>query len=752
LASLAQALPFGIAGQQDVDHPDCDRLICMSDLSAVKPSVAAAGTGLATATHCPYCALQCGMIIHGKSSFPSLSPDEFFSVNKGSLCIKGWTAAEALNHPERLLRPLARNAAGRLSLVSWEDAYARIASAIKDTQAKYGKNAVAVLSGGSMTNEKAYLIGKFARVALGTRNIDYNGRFCMSSAAAASIKALGVDRGLPFPIEDIPNAEVILLVGSNPAETMPPLMQYFEKQRLNGGRLIVVDPRRSETAAKAAFHLKVTPGADAALANGILHLLVRDGAIDEDYIRRRTEGFERVRAEVAAYWPDRVERITGVPEAQMAQVAMLLAHANTAMIISGRGSEQQSQGVNNTLAWINIALALGLAGKPYSGFGTLTGQGNGQGGREHGQKADQLPGYRRIDDPVARKHIAAIWGVDESEIPGPGKSAYDLMNALGGEIKALLTFAFNFTVSSPDANAVKERVGKLDFFCVSDFFLSETAKMADVVLPSAQWAEEDGTMTNLEGRVIRRRRAMPPPGEARSDLETLCELAEHLGRGEFFRYENAEDVFNELRRASAGGPADYSGVTYDKIDELGGVHWPCPADDHPGSPHLFRDAFPTPSGKARFHAVRHAPPAEEPDGEYPYFLTTGRALAHYQSGTQTRRIEKLLEMLPDAYAELHPNTARRHGLAEGGAVTLATRRGSATFRVKLNPGIREDTIFAPFHWGGAESANALTNAALDPVSRMPEFKVCAVKIENPPPQKSSDDNVARGNEVDKNVG
>src|SRR5262249_44929154 len=332
-------------------------------------------------------------------------------------------------------------------------------------------------------------------------------------------------------------------------------------------------------------------GTDAALANGILHLLIRDGAIDESYIRRRTEGFEKVRAEVATYWPDRVERITGVPEAQIMRVANLLATARTAMIMSGRGSEQQSQGVANTLAWINIALGLGLVGKPSSGFGTLTGQGNGQGGREHGQKADQLPGYRRIDDPAARNHVATVWGVDEFEIPGPGKSAYDLMHALGGEIRMLLTFGFNFVVSAPDANAVKERISKLDFFCVSDFFLSETAKLADVVLPATQWAEEEGTTTNLEGRVIRRRRALDPPGEARSDLVMLCELAQRLGRGQYFNYLNTEEVFQELAHATAGGVADYSGITYDKIEQLQGVHWPCGSKDHSGTPHLFCDLF-----------------------------------------------------------------------------------------------------------------------------------------------------------------
>ena len=659
-----------------------------------------------------------------------MNGNEQFPVNQGSLCIKGWTSAEVLHHPDRLLKPLKRNARGVLVPVNWDDALETIASACKSTQAKYGRDAVGVLGSGSLTNEKAYLLGKFARVALGTANIDYNGRFCMSSAAAASIKALGLDRGLPFPVTDIPHAEVILLVGSNIAETMPPLMQYFEAQRASDGQLIVVDPRQTPTAQAATLHLKLIPGTDAVLANGLLHLLIRDGLIDQAYIRERTEGFAQVKGVAATYWPERVERLTGIPEAQLLRTASILGHARTAMILTARGSEQQAQGVNNTLALINLALALGQVGRPFSGFGTITGQGNGQGGREHGQKADQLPGYRKVDDPVARQHIAAVWGVDEAEIPGPGKSAYELMNALGSEIRALLTFAFNFTVSAPDAKAVKERIRKLDFLCVSDFFLSETAQLADVVLPAAQWAEEEGTMTNLEGRVIRRRRALPPPGEARSDLDVLCELAARLGRGRYFSYANAEAVFQELARATAGGVADYSGITYDKIDALQGVYWPCPSEDHPGTPHLFRHSFPTPSGKARFHAVRHLPVAEEPDVDYPYFLTTGRTLAHYQSGTQTRRVEKLQELVAEAYAEMHSNLAQRHGLLEGDSVTLATRRGRAKFRVKLSHGMREDTIFTPFHWGGENSANALTHAALDPISRMPEFKVCAVRIEN----------------------
>jgi assimilatory nitrate reductase catalytic subunit len=659
----------------------------------------------------------------------AISGDEEFPVNNGALCVKGWTAAEPLNHPDRLSRPLKRNARGVLATASWDEAFRTIAEAFQSTQAKYGRDAVGVLGGGSLTNEKAYLLGKFARVGLRTANIDYNGRFCMSSAAAASIKAFGIDRGLPFPVADIARAEVILLAGANPAETMPPLAQYFERSRENGGQLIVVDPRRTLTAQSARLHLRLAPGADAALAGGLLHILIRDGLIDEKYIRERTEGFGEAKAAAAGYWPARVERITGVAERLLVDAAHALGGARSAMILTARGPEQQSQGVNNALAFINLALALGLPGRPFSGFGSITGQGNGQGGREHGQKADQLPGYRRIDDPEARSHVARVWGVEEVEIPGAGKPANELLRSMGDEVRALFTIGFNFAVSAPDAGAVIEAAGRLDFLCSSDFFLSETARMADVVLPAAMWVEEDGTMTNLEGRVIRRRRLKPPPPDVKSDIEIMCELAARLGRGRYFQYANVEEVFNELRRASRGGVADYYGVTWRRIDENQGVYWPCPDESGPGESRLFAHSFPTPSGRARFHAVRHAAPDEEADDEYPLLLTTGRLLAQYQSGSQTRRVEKLREISACPRAEIHPRAAAQYGLRDGETVNLVTRRGVATFKVKVTPNIREDTIFVPFHWGDEQSVNRLTNAALDPISRMPEFKVCAVRVE-----------------------
>jgi assimilatory nitrate reductase catalytic subunit len=683
------------------------------------------------ATHCPYCALQCGMYLKGPRETITVVGNAAFPVNKGGLCVKGWTAPALLSHPDRLRSPLARNAQGTLVPVTWDEALTRIISAFQRTQARYGYDAVGVFGGGSLTNEKAYLLGKFARVALRTSNIDYNGRFCMSSAAAASQKAFGLDRGLPFPLADLPHAQVVLLLGSNIAETMPPMMQYIEAQRSNGGKLIVVDPRFSATASSSTLHLGLTPGSDAALANGLLHILIRDGRIDRDYILERTEGFEQVKAVAATYWPERVERLTGVPEAQLILAAHMLGTATSAMLLTARGVEQQSQGVNNTLAYINIALALGLVGRPYSGYGCLTGQGNGQGGREHGQKADQLPGYRKIDDPVARHYIAGVWGIAESELPGAGKSAYEMLDQLGREegVRTLFVMGSNIAVSAPNSMHIQQRLASLETLIVSDFFLSETAQLADIVLPATQWAEEEGSMTNLEGRVILRKQALEPPPNVWSDTRLLCELAQRMGKGQHFSYDGVEQIFAELRRASAGGIADYSGITYEKIQQNNGVFWPCPSEDHPGTPRLFQERFPTTNGKARFHAIRHLPPAEPIDSEYPLYLTTGRVFAQYQSGTQTRRIEQLNSIMPEPMAEMHPGVAKLHMLSDGDRVTLATRRGSATFTVKITTAIREDTIFVPFHWGGKQSVNRLTNPALDPISRMPEFKVCAVRIE-----------------------
>ncbi|MEU0595011.1 molybdopterin oxidoreductase family protein [Streptomyces ardesiacus] len=736
-----------------------------------------------TPTHCPYCALQCGMnLTPVGSGTVEVSERADFPVNRGALCGKGRTAAQVLAPGVRLTSPLVRSQGGALVPAGWDEALDRIAGSLGRTRARYGADALGVFGGGGLTNEKAYALGKFARVVLGTSQIDYNGRFCMSSAAAAGTRAFGLDRGLPFPLEDVPRTGCVILVGSNPAETMPPSLRYFTELRENGGTLIVVDPRRTRTAEQADLHLAPRPGTDLALALGLLHLVVAEGRVDEAYVEERTSGWEEARAAAMAHWPEHVERITGVSVPELREAVRLFCAPEAAMVLTARGPEQQAKGTDTVGAWINLCLATGRAGRPLSGYGCLTGQGNGQGGREHGQKADQLPGYRRLTDPAARRHVAEVWGVDPDALPGPGRSAYELLDALGSDVRSLLVMGSNPVVSAPRAAHVEERLRSLDFLAVCDVVLSETARLADVVLPVTQWAEETGTTTNLEGRVLLRRRAVTPPEGVRGDLEVLHALAGRLGVEKGFPVD-PEEVFEELRRASAGGPADYSGIDYRRLAREDGVFWPCPAPPphggpalraavtpppaagdtaprpdtaapgaedaaaphpgaptpaaggtapHPGTPRLFLDRFATPDGRARFVPVAHRPSAEEPDEEYPVLLTTGRVVAQYQSGAQTRRVAELNAAAPGPFVELHPRLAARLGAAEGDPLAVVSRRGRAVAPARITTGIRPDTVFMPFHWPGEGRANTLTNPALDPASRMPEFKVCAVRVEAVP--------------------
>ncbi|WP_169951332.1 molybdopterin oxidoreductase family protein [Microbispora sp. H11081] len=696
----------------------------MRAATSTRPADAAVGP---VDTHCPYCALQCGMTLSpaGRASVRVRPRDP----SEGGLCQKGWTAAALLGSPARLTTPLVRDG-GTLRPASWDEALGLVARRIEAIVAERGRDAVAVFGGGGLTNEKAYLLGKFARVALGTSQVDYNGRFCMSSAAAAAHRAFGLDRGLPFPLADLDGADAVLLAGANPAETMPPFLSHL-RRAVDAGGLIVVDPRRTPTAERAALHLAPVPGTDLALALGILHAAVADGHLDHAYVGGRTTGFDEAWRVAAAWWPERAERVTGVAAADQRRAAAILAGAARAYVLTARGAEQHATGVDTVGAWINLALALGLPGRRGSGWGCLTGQGNGQGGREHGQKADQLPGYRRIDDPAARAHVARVWGVEPSTLPGPGRSAFELLDALGtpGGPSALLVFGSNPAVSAPHSSRVADRLAALDLLVVADLVLSETAMAADVVLPITQWAEEDGTMTNLEGRVLLRRRALAPPPGVRTDLEVLHDLAVRLGQPPERFPADPETVFTELRAASEDGPADYSGVTWDRLRAGERLHWPVPrTPGHQGTPRLFLDRFAHPDGRARFVPVDHKGPAEPPDEDFPLYAVTGRVLQHYQSGAQTRRVEELRAAVPGAYVEVHPDTALRAGLLDGAEAVVSGRRGRVRATVRCVPSMRPDVVFLPFHFPGAQRANLVTSPALDPVSRMPEFKVCAVRL------------------------
>ena len=672
-------------------------------------------------THCPYCALQCSMTV---------SPTAEVGADDGGLCRKGWTSADLLTSPYRLTTPQIRDRkGGPLRTCTLDEALDRVVVGIHTAQVA-GPDGVAVFGGGGLTNEKAYLRGTFARVVLRTSQIDYNGRFCMSSAAAAGNRAFGLDRGLPFPLQDIAEAGCVLLVGSNPAETMPPFVQYLQRMRAAGGDLVVIDPRRTPTADAATLHLAPQPGTDLALANGMLFVALEEGLVDEAYITARTTGFDSVRAAVTGWWPGRVERLTGVCEPDLRRAVRLLAGSARSMVLTARGAEQHAHGVDTATSWVNLALALGLPGTPGAGWGTLTGQGNGQGGREHGQKADQLPGYRNISDPAARAHVAAVWGIDPGDLPGPGKSAYELLDSLGdgGGPTALLVFGSNPVVSAPNARHVAQRLASLDLLVVSDLVLSETAAIADVVLPTAQWAEESGTTTNLEGRVLLRRKAVDAPLGVRTDLDILHALSGRLGVETGFPADPVE-VFDELGRASAGGLADYAGITHARLAAGERLHWPCPTAAHPGTPRLFLDRFSTPDSKARFVAVDQPEDREPITEAFPLRLTTGRVAMQYQSGAQTRRISALPG---DAYVELHADLAVRLGISDGERVRVSTARGQVWLAAKVTEAIRPDTVFVPFHWAGKRRANTLTGDWLDPISKMPAFKACAARIDRVP--------------------
>jgi len=691
-----------------------------------------------------------------------------FPTNRGGLCQKGWTSASVLRATDRITTPLLRGSDGALHPASWDEALDVVAAGIARVQDEHGRDAVAVFGGGGLTNEKAYALGKFARTVLRTANIDYNGRFCMASAAAGANRAFGADRGLPFPLADLAGADAVVLLGSNLAETMPPSVQHLAGVRSRGG-LVVVDPRRSATAALTGepgdvgglgdqgVHLQPVPGTDLVVLLALLHVVVTEGLADAEYLAARTSGFDAVRRSVMAWWPERAETVCGVPADRLRCVARLLAAASPARggtgayVLTGRGVEQSSQGTATVTAAINLALALGLPGRVGSGYGAITGQGNGQGGREHGQKADQLPGYRKIDDAVARAHVAAVWGVDPATIPGPGMPAVELLRSLGarpgpegagttyaedGRPRALLVHGSNVVVSAPDADQVAANLRALDLLVVCDLVPSETALLADVVLPVTQWAEEEGTMTSLEGRVIRRRRAVDPPGEARSELWILAELARRLGSDVSFPTDPAV-VFDELARASAGGVADYSGLSHarldaDEDDGGPGLYWPVPSAEHPGTPRTFLDRFATPDGRARMVAVDHVGPSDDVRPDAPLYLVTGRVLQHYQSGAQTRRVAELDRLVPEPFVELHPVLGLRLGVGDGDRARLTTRRGEIEAVARWSDRIRPDTVFMPFHWSGEGSVNRVTTDATDPISGMPEFKVCAVDVRRAP--------------------
>jgi assimilatory nitrate reductase catalytic subunit len=679
-------------------------------------------------THCCYCGVQCGMYLKvAQNRVVGVEPRADFPLNHGMLCPKGATAYQTVNHPDRLLYPLMRRGGKEspLERASWDEVLETIATRFRAIQSEHGRDAVAIYSGSSMTNEKCYLMGKFARVALGTRHTDYNGRLCMSSATGANERSLGIDRAAN-PISDMLHADCIFVIGANVGECFPIITSYLWQARDRGCKLIVADPRQTPIARTADIFLPLRSGTDSALLNAMLCVIINEGLIDEDFIRARTVGWEETKAMALQYLPERVARVCGLRPEAIIEAARMYGRAKAALIYTARGLEHQSKGVDNGVAAANLALATGNFGRPGAGYSTLTGQGNGQGGREMGQKASQLPGERDIEDAEDRAYICSVWDIDEKDLPHAGYPATLMIPAmLRREIRACFMICSNPMVSLPDQHTVERALRSLDLFVVTDFFLSETAELADIVLPGSAWAEDEGTVTSLEGRVIKYNKAVDPPGEARRDWEIVCELARRLGKGQYFNFHSPREIFDELRLCTKGAQADYWGITYEKIETQNGVFWPCPSEEHPGTPRLYEERFGFPDGRARLHPVPYIPPAEEPDEEFPLILTTGRVIYHYLSGNQTRRVPFLKEQAPYPWVEMHEQTASRLGIGDGDWVTVRTRRGEMTVPALIVRSIRPDTLFIPYHYGHQQAVNQLTNPVLEPMLKIPEYKVCA---------------------------
>jgi assimilatory nitrate reductase catalytic subunit len=714
-------------------------------------------------THCCFCGQQCGIKLKVRDNeVIGFEPWEEFPFNRGMLCPKGVKRYLQGSHPDRLLTALARDPSvpSGFRPMSYADAIARTAEAIARIQKEHGPGSVGVLGGASLTTEKTYLLGKFARVCLKTPFIDYNGRLCMVSAGAANKKAFGVDR-TTSPWADMVGTEVIWVAGSNVAECSPITTNYIWQAREMGAKVIVQDPRITPIARTCDLYLPVRPGRDAALFAGVLNLMIERGQVDRDFIEAHTVGFDKVAEYCATWTPARTAEVTGVPERSIRAAAELWGSAKSSFFFHARGIEHHSNGVQNALGTINLVLASGRIGKAHSGYGTIVGQANGQGGREHGQKCDQLPGWRDISNPEHRKYIASVWDVPEASIPGPGVDAYEMFRKIErGEIKALISICFNPKISLPDNQFVTRALEKLEFYAAIDFFLNDTALHADIVLPGSLQEEDEGTVTQVEGRIIKINQAVECPGEARRDWVIIQDLAKALGRPHGFTFESPREIFEELRVASKGGVADYSGVTYEKIDAQMGVFWPCyshdpatgaPTPDHEGTPRLFEPGsfnpvakgagpFYFPDGKARFNVADYRDPVDDASPEYPLFLTTGRVVSQFLSGAQTRRIGPLVKQYPEPRIELHPRLATKLGIADGDWTTCETRRGEITVRAMVVTSIRPDTVFIPYHWPGPKSANRLTVAAQDPISKIPQYKVCGCKVRKAagPPEYASE--------------
>ncbi|MBI3851154.1 MAG: nitrate reductase [Verrucomicrobia bacterium] len=690
-------------------------------------------------TICPYCGVGCGLAVKVRDGrIVEVKGDKDHPSSRGGICNKGAQVDQIINTPNRLTSALRRDGRSQaFAPVGLDTALEGVAAKFKQIIRQHGPDAVAFYVSGQLTTESQYVFNKLAKGAIGTNNIDANSRLCMASAVSAYNLAFGADAP-PTCYDDIEHAECFFILGANMAECHPVLWQRIKKRATRKRtRIIVVDPRRTPTADAAHLHLAIRPGTDMALLNAILHLLISQRWTNERFIRNHTEGWDTL-CEVAEAWsPARAAKVCGILELDIHRAAFWFGQSAEALSFWAMGANQSTNGVANNLGIINLHLATGKVGRPGSGPFSLTGQPNAMGGREVGYMSGLLPGHREVTNPAHREQIAKIWGVRAEKIqPTPGLDAVRMFEAAeSGKIKALWIVGCNPLATMPDANQIRRALRNLELLVVQDcYHPTETSLYADVVLPAAMNLEMEGTMTNSERRVSLMQPCLPPPGDARPDWEIACRVAALLGFEEQFSYNRAADIFEEHKSCCSDVyQLQMNGISYRRLKRHA-VQWPCPDySSHGISRRYRRKVFATPNGRARFHPVGYLPPKDELTAEYPMALITGRLANHWHTRTKTGHVAKLNKTNPSPFAAAHSTDAQRLGIVDGDAVQLVSSRGAACTTLRVDDSVTPGTLFMPFHWGQSfredGCVNAVTTSAADPISRQPELKFSAVRLE-----------------------
>jgi len=738
-------VPFGGKPLSESTCQTCGECVERCPTGALAPKQAALPQR-EVRTVCPYCGVGCSIMVgvRGQKIVRVRGARED-AVNEGMLCVKGRYGFDFVQHPDRLTMPLVRRegvpkdaalAEPRAAFreATWGEALDRVAEGLLRVREDSGAGSVGFLSSAKCTNEDNYLLQKLARAALGTNNVDHCARLCHSSTMTAALAAFG-DGAMTGSIADVERADLLFVIGSNTTECHPVIGRRVVRQVRQGqARLIVADPRATELADLAEVHLAHSPGTDVVLLNGLMRQLVENGTWDKAFVDSRCEDFEPFLESLDAYTPDVVERITGVSEQKLRQAAELLGSAQAVMVLYGMGITQHTTGTDNVKAIANLLMLTGNLGREGAGFAPLRGQNNVQGACDMGALPVFYPGYQRVTEPEVRAKFEAAWDCPLS--PDAGLTLTDMMAAAAdGRLRALYVMGENPLLSEPDLPHARQAVAALELLVVQDLFLTETAAMADVVLPAAGFAEKEGTFTNTERRVQRVRKALEPPGEARPDWQILVALATRLGYP--MDYAGPAAVMDEI----AGLTPIYGGISHARLEDGPGLQWPCWDQEHRGTPILHRTGFTR--GRGRFHVVHDRRPAELPDAAYPLMLTTGRLLEHFHTGSMSHRSHVLETLEPESHVEMSPVDTVRLGLADGGPVILRSVRGALTSRVRATPSLPPGLAFMAFHWADAP-ANELTNPAVDPVAKIPEFKVCAVRAERGDGEPAADGARERG--------